>query len=61
MGDRSAPSFAALVQRFFVVHLGQHRAVSPQTIAAIAIRSGYSWHLQRRQSVRLQVQSRSPT
>lgn len=34
MGDRSAPSFAALVQRFFVVHLGQHRAVSPQTIAA---------------------------
>ncbi|NRP75792.1 Tyrosine recombinase XerD [Ensifer psoraleae] len=34
MSDRSVPSFAALVQRFFVEHLGQHRAVSPQTIAA---------------------------
>jgi site-specific recombinase XerD len=34
MGDRSTPSFAALVQRFFVEHLGQHRAVSPQTVAA---------------------------
>ncbi|MEI2301227.1 tyrosine-type recombinase/integrase [Ensifer sp. MJa1] len=34
MSNRSVPSFAALVQRFFVEHLVQHRAVSPQTIAA---------------------------
>jgi site-specific recombinase XerD len=30
----SAPSFAILLQRFFVEHLQQHRAVSPRTIAA---------------------------
>jgi site-specific recombinase XerD len=29
-----SPSFAALLQRFFTEHLQQHRAVSPQTIAA---------------------------
>jgi site-specific recombinase XerD len=29
-----APSFAVLLQRFFTEHLQQHRAVSPQTIAA---------------------------
>lgn len=34
MGEQTTPSFAALVQRFFVEHLGQHRAVSPRTIAA---------------------------
>jgi site-specific recombinase XerD len=34
MSDQATPSFPALVQRFFVEHLGQHRAVSPQTIAA---------------------------
>ena len=28
------PSFPALLQRFFVEHLGHHRAVSPRTIAA---------------------------
>ena len=28
------PSFPTLLQRFFVEHLGQHRAVSPRTIAA---------------------------
>ena len=28
------PSFAALVQAFFVEHLTQQRALSPQTIAA---------------------------
>jgi integrase/recombinase XerD len=28
------PSFPMLLQRFFVEHLGQHRAVSPRTIAA---------------------------
>lgn len=30
----STPSFSALLQRFFVEHLGQQRAVSPRTIAA---------------------------
>src|SRR5215472_9944558 len=30
----SPPSFAILLQRFFVEHLQQHRAVSPRTIAA---------------------------
>ena len=34
MIDRSSPSFPALLQRFFVEHLSQHRAVSPQTVAA---------------------------
>ena len=29
-----SPSFATLLQRFFTEHLLQHRAVSPQTIAA---------------------------
>ena len=29
-----APSFPTLLQRFFVEHLGQQRAVSPRTIAA---------------------------
>ena len=28
------PSFPTLLQRFFSEHLGQHRAVSPRTIAA---------------------------
>ena len=28
------PSFPSLLQRFFIEHLGQHRAVSPRTIAA---------------------------
>jgi integrase/recombinase XerD len=28
------PSFASLLQRFFVDHLQRHRTVSPQTIAA---------------------------
>jgi integrase/recombinase XerD len=30
----SIPSFATLLQRFFLEHLGCHRAVSPRTIAA---------------------------
>ncbi len=30
----SAPSFPVLLQRFFIDHLQQHRALSPQTIAA---------------------------
>jgi integrase/recombinase XerD len=35
MSDRSAsPSFASLLQRFFVEHLIEHRNVSPRTIAA---------------------------
>lgn len=34
MSDRNAPSLSNLVQRFFLEHLGQHRAVSRQTIAA---------------------------
>ncbi len=34
MGEQTTLSFAALVQRFFVEHLGQHRALSPRTIAA---------------------------
>lgn len=34
MGEQTTPSFAALEQRFFVEHLGQHRALSPRTIAA---------------------------
>ena len=31
---KSPPSFAALVQTYFTEHLTQHRALSPQTIAA---------------------------
>lgn len=31
---KPAPSFGALVQAYFVEHLAQHRALSPQTIAA---------------------------
>lgn len=34
MSDLHAPSLSTLVQRFFVEHLGQHRAVSTRTIAA---------------------------
>ncbi|MET3616362.1 site-specific recombinase XerD [Rhizobium aquaticum] len=34
MSDRNAPSLSNLVQRFFLEHLGQHRAVSRQTVAA---------------------------
>ena len=34
MSDHCKTSFPVLLQRFFVEHLGQHRAVSPQTIAA---------------------------
>lgn len=34
MSDHRKTSFPVLLQRFFVEHLGQHRAVSPQTIAA---------------------------
>src|SRR5947207_2420761 len=35
MNDRSSsPSFASLLQRFFVEHLIEHRNVSPRTIAA---------------------------
>src|SRR5690242_17098831 len=34
MPERATPSFPTLLQRFFVEHLGQHRAVSPQTVAA---------------------------
>lgn len=34
MADQTTPSFAALLQRFFIEHLGQQRAVSAQTIAA---------------------------
>ena len=30
----STPSFAMLLQRFFVDHLQQHRALSPRTISA---------------------------
>jgi len=29
-----APSFPALLQRFFIEHLAHHRAVSPCTVAA---------------------------
>src|SRR5271166_1891112 len=29
-----APSFSTLLQRFFIEHLGQQRAVSPRTITA---------------------------
>lgn len=32
--QKSPPSFAALVQTYFTEHLTQHRALSPQTIAA---------------------------
>jgi len=34
MSNYNKPSFPVLLQRFFVEHLGQHRAVSPQTVAA---------------------------
>lgn len=34
MSDRNAPSLSNLIQRFFLEHLGQHRAVSRQTVAA---------------------------
>ncbi|RRY15656.1 integrase [Brucella anthropi] len=34
MSDCKTPSLPILVQRFFVGHLGQHRAVSSQTVAA---------------------------
>lgn len=34
MGEPTIPSFATLVQRFFLEHLGQHRALSPRTMAA---------------------------
>lgn len=34
MVERISPSFPTLVQRFFVEHLDQHRAVSRQTVAA---------------------------
>lgn len=34
MNDHCKTSFLMLLQRFFVEHLSQHRAVSPQTIAA---------------------------
>lgn len=34
MSNRNAPSLSKLVQRFFLEHLGQHRAVSRQTVAA---------------------------
>jgi integrase/recombinase XerD len=34
MSDRAIPSFPTLVQRFFVEHLGQQRAVSQQTVAS---------------------------
>lgn len=34
MSDRKTPSLPILVQRFFLEHLSQHRAVSSQTIAA---------------------------
>ncbi len=34
MSDRNAPSLPTLVQRFFLEHLGKHRAVSAQTVAA---------------------------
>lgn len=33
MSDHNAPSLSTLVQRFFLEHLGQHRAVSRQTVA----------------------------
>ncbi len=32
--NRTAPSFAALVQSFFTEYLTQQRALSPQTVAA---------------------------
>ena len=34
MSDHNAPSLSTLVQRFFLEHLGKHRAVSAQTVAA---------------------------
>jgi site-specific recombinase XerD len=34
MSDRSVPTLSTLVRRFFLEHLSQHRAVSPQTVAA---------------------------
>ncbi|WP_318929359.1 site-specific integrase [Sinorhizobium medicae] len=34
MSDHNAPSLSTLVQRFFLEHLGQHRAVSRETVAA---------------------------
>lgn len=34
MSDHNTPSLPTLVQRFFVEHLAQHRAVSHQTVAA---------------------------
>jgi site-specific recombinase XerD len=34
MSDHNAPSLSTLVQRFFLEHLGNHRAVSPQTVVA---------------------------
>ncbi len=34
MSDHSTPSLSILVQRFFLEHLGQHRAVSQQTVSA---------------------------
>jgi len=34
MTDPLAPSFASLLQRFFVEHLKRHREVSPQTVGA---------------------------
>ncbi len=34
MSDHSIPGFPALVQRFFIEHLRQHRAVSSHTIAS---------------------------
>jgi integrase/recombinase XerD len=34
MSDHNAPSLSTLVQRFFIEHLGKHRAVSAQTVAA---------------------------
>jgi len=34
MSDHNAPSLSTLVQRFFLEHLGQHRAVSAQTVSA---------------------------
>jgi integrase/recombinase XerD len=34
MSDHNAPSLPTLVQRFFLEHLGKHRAVSAQTVAA---------------------------
>jgi integrase/recombinase XerD len=34
MSDHNAPSLSTLVRRFFLEHLGKHRAVSAQTVAA---------------------------